>query len=144
MPHRCTPFLTGNHFPEADVSLSSLYVTILLQMCASISSCHVRPIFQSGFIHGSSFHLFSTRKKGVLPTVTQTHASAVSSPVTLSNGVFLSAPNIAFTACCYEPGASQGSCFVLVWSIISLEHPSYFIARLTFEETGWVDVEIVL
>ena len=73
VPHCRTPFLTGDHFPEADVSLSSLYVTILLQTCASIGSCRVRPIFQSGFIHGSSFHLFSSQKKGVLPSDPDTH-----------------------------------------------------------------------
>ena len=78
---------------------------------------------------------FSPLRKKVFYPVTQTRTSAMSSPVTLSNVVFLSAPNIAFTACCYEPGASQGSCFVLVWSIINLEHHSYlifFLVRLTF------------
>ena len=53
----------------------------------------------------------------------------------LSNVVFLSVPNVAVTAACYEPGASQGSCFVLVWSVINLGYPSYFIfflPRLTF------------
>ena len=57
-------------------------------MCASISNCSVWHIFQSGIIHGSSFHLFSTQNYVFYPQ-SHTHTSAMSSLVTFIECSFL-------------------------------------------------------